>query len=200
MTTKYYRVNDIFYSLQGEGRHTGRAAVFVRFSGCNLKCPFCDTDFSTYQEMSADDIVRRVCQWKDCGFVVLTGGEPSLQVDDILVSRLHRQGFYVAMESNGTHSVPAGIDWVTLSPKDCFVGHAKALVVNKIDEVKLVYDGRHDPQDYSQLGTGLYLSLQPCDTGDAGRNREVTRQCVEYIKKHPQWHLSLQTHKLINIP
>jgi len=198
--TKSYRVNEIFYSLQGEGRYTGRAAVFVRFSGCNLKCPFCDTDFSTYTEMNVEDIVHQVSKWKDCGFVVLTGGEPSLQTDDALVAKLHQQGFYIAMETNGTHSVPINIDWVTLSPKNCFLKHAPALVVNKIDEVKVVFDGTINPEEYSQLGHNLYLTLQPCDTGSSDHDRKITQQCVEYIKKHPQWHLSLQTHKLINIP
>ncbi len=197
---KRYRVNDIFYSLQGEGRHTGRAAVFVRFSGCNLRCPFCDTDFSDCRELSACEISAQVCQWRDCGFVVLTGGEPSLQVDDALVDTLHRAGFYIAIETNGTNPLPAAIDWVTLSPKNCFVEHAPALAVGRVDEVKVVFDGIHDPQDYGSLCQGQYLNLQPCDTGNTTRNREVTLQCVEYIKQHPQWHLSLQTHKLIHIP
>ena len=194
-----YRVNEIFYSLQGEGRHAGRAAVFIRFSGCNLNCPFCDTDFSSYTPMTADDIIQAVSEWRNCAFVVLTGGEPTLQADARLVNMLHDEGFYVAMETNGTRPVPAGVDWVTLSPKNCFVDHAPKLVPQHADEVKVVFDGIHDPKPYGQLGEGLYLNLQPCDIGDADRNREVTRQCVEYIKRHPQWHLSLQTHKLINI-
>ncbi len=196
---KTYRINEIFYSLQGEGRHTGQAAVFVRFSGCNLNCPFCDTDFKAYQEMTTEYIVNEVCKWKDCGFVVLTGGEPSLQVDDALVDALHEQDFYIAMETNGTHAVPDAIDWVTLSPKNCFVKHSPSLAINKIDEVKVVFDGKHDPKSYGNMAKGLYLNLQPCDTGNDDRNREITRQCVEYIKEHPQWHLSLQTHKFIHI-
>ena len=195
---KTYRINEIFYSLQGEGRHTGRAAVFVRFSGCNLRCPFCDTDYSDYQRMTAEEIVAKVSQWKDCGFVVLTGGEPALQVDEPLIEALHREGFYIAIETNGTFPLPLSIDWVTLSPKNCFVEHAPALAAKKVDEVKVVFDGIHDPGTWGK-NKGLYLNLQPCDTGNTERNREVTRQCVEYIKKHPQWHLSLQTHKLIHI-
>jgi len=195
---KTYRINEIFYSLQGEGRHTGRAAVFVRFSGCNLKCPFCDTDFREYREMTAAQIVKTVSQWRDCGFVVLTGGEPSLQVDEQLIKALHDEGFYIAIETNGTHPLPQAIDWVTLSPKNCFVKHAPALAAQKVDEVKVVFDGIHDPETW-ETGSGMYLNLQPCDTGDKERNREVTLQCVEYIKRHPQWHLSLQTHKFIHI-
>lgn len=196
---KTYRVNEIFYSLQGEGRYTGRAAVFVRFSGCNLHCPFCDTDFKAYQKMTAADIIAEVSRWKDCGFVVLTGGEPSLQVDSALVSALHEAGFYIAIETNGTGTLPADIDWVTLSPKNCFVDHAPSLAIKKADEVKVVFDGIHDPTTYSKLCSTHYLNLQPCDTGNEARNREVTSKCVEYIKRHPQWRLSLQTHKLIHI-
>ena len=195
-----YRVNEIFYSLQGEGRHTGRAAVFVRFSGCNLRCPFCDTDFTAYTEMTAADILAAIDAWKHCGFVVLTGGEPSLQVDDPLVEALHEAGYYIAMETNGTHIVPSAIDWVTVSPKNSFVAQAPSIVVNKVDEVKVVFDGIHDPAAYTHLGNSPYLCLQPCDTGDAERNRDIVGQCVAYIKQHPQWRLSLQTHKFIDIP
>jgi organic radical activating enzyme len=196
---KTYRINEIFYSLQGDGRHTGRAAVFIRFSGCNMRCPFCDTDFKAYREMSLSEILSAASLWKDCGFVVLTGGEPSLQVDEQLVKALHDEGFYVAIETNGTRPVPETIDWVTLSPKNCFVDHAPALAIQKIDEVKVVFDGIHDPKPYGNLSKGLYLNLQPCDTGNAVRNREVTRKCVEYIKHHPQWRLSLQTHRILGI-
>ena len=99
------RINDIFYSLQGEGHNTGRAAIFIRFSGCNLKCPFCDTDFSQYEELSDDDIIERIKDFPS-RFVVLTGGEPSLQVDTPLIDKLHAHGYEIAMETNGTHPVP----------------------------------------------------------------------------------------------
>jgi len=193
-----YRINEIFYSLQGEGRNTGRAAVFVRFSGCNLRCPFCDTDFREYTEMTADEILEAIGPWKHCGFVVLTGGEPSLQVDDTLVEALHREGFYIAMETNGTHSVPEGIDWVTVSPKNGFVEHAAEVIVERADELKVIFDGVVSPSSL-HFPPSTLLYLQPCDTGDEERNREIIGQCVEYIKQHPEWRLSLQTHKLINI-
>ena len=154
-----YRVNEIFYSLQGEGRHTGRAAVFIRFSGCNLHCPFCDTDFHHFTEMSLNELMSAIRQWNKCGFAVLTGGEPSLQVDDALIDALHDEGYYVAMETNGTHVVPTTIDWVTVSPKNCFVDYGPAIVVQKIDEVKMVFDGQHDPQPFSKLGYEPYLCL-----------------------------------------
>ena len=110
------RVNDIFYSLQGEGRNTGRAAVFVRFSGCNLRCSFCDTDFSSFREMTSDEIIKEISQYP-ARFVVLTGGEPTLQVTAAFVNQLHEAGFEVAIETNGTLPIPENIDWVTVSPK-----------------------------------------------------------------------------------
>ena len=169
---KTYRINDIFYSLQGEGRHTGRAAVFIRFSGCNLRCPFCDTDFDSSRLMTADEIIDAIAPWLHCGFVVLTGGEPSLQVDTELVDKLHEAGLFIAMETNGTHAIAEGVDWVTLS---------------------------HPPECPEAFVGSTYLCLQPCDTGDPAENRRLTAQCVAYIKKHPEWHLSLQTHKIIGI-
>ena len=193
-----YRVNEIFYSLQGEGRNTGRAAVFIRFSGCNLRCSFCDTDFSSYTEMSSDDILEAIRPWKHCGFVVLTGGEPSLQVDDALVDALHREGFCLAMETNGTHAVPEGIDWVTVSPKIGHVKQAADVIVQRADELKVIFDETVNPSTL-HLPPSTFHYLQPCDTGDKERNREIIQQCVEYIKEHPEWRLSLQTHKLIDI-
>ena len=123
------RVNDIFYSLQGEGRNTGRAAIFIRFAGCNLKCPFCDTDFAQYEEMSDEDILNRIKSYPS-HFVVLTGGEPSLQVDRQLVDLLHKHGYELAMETNGTHPIVDGIDWITCSPK----GNT---VIKRCNELKL---------------------------------------------------------------
>lgn len=194
-----YRINEIFYSLQGEGRHTGRAAVFIRFSGCNLRCPFCDTDFNAYTQMSANDILNAISQWKPCGFVVLTGGEPSLQVDNELIAMLHQAGFYIAIETNGTHALPTTIDWITWSPKDMFAEHVPAHALKRINELKVIFDGLHNPEHYANEAKDAYLCLQPCDTGNAERNQQITSQCVEYIQQHPHWHLSLQTHKLIHI-
>lgn len=198
---KTYRVNEIFYSLQGEGMHTGRAAVFVRFSGCNLRCPFCDTDHTSHTDMTARQIVDSVMEWRECGFVVLTGGEPALQVDDALVELLHSEGFCVAMETNGTLPVPSSVDWVTVSPKDMFVSGdgSSGKVVAKGDEIKVVFDGENDPPLYGTIDDGCYRCLQPCDTGDEEHNKAIVKRCVEYILKHPCWHLSLQTHKLIDI-
>jgi len=190
-------INEIFYSLQGEGFHVGRPAVFVRFSGCNLRCPFCDTDYRAFTMMSDEDIVREASAFPS-HFVVLTGGEPSLFVTDDLVAKLHDAGFYVAVETNGTHALPTHdtIDWVTLSPKDAFCPHAH-VVLTKVDEVKVVF-ANGNPEAYLRIPAAHYF-LQPCDVGDAERNAENVKACVAYCKAHPQWRLSLQVHKLLGI-
>lgn len=196
---KTYRINELFYSLQGEGRWTGRPAVFVRFSGCNLCCPFCDTHFASGTDMTGEEIVDRIGKEGGvCRFVVLTGGEPTLQVDEWLVGLLHAVGYYVAMETNGTRPVPAGVDWVTCSPKDLFVPHARP-VITACHELKVVYDGGHDIPDYAAIHAQSRC-VQPCDMGDAARNADILRRCIDFVKCHPHWQLSLQTHKIIHIP
>lgn len=193
---KRYRVNEIFRTLQGEGHWTGRAAIFVRLSGCNLRCPFCDTDFTAYTEMTAEEILEAAGQWPTVKFIVLTGGEPSLQVDSELTGRLHAAGYTLAMETNGTHRIDADIDWVTCSPKNLFLPRAE-LALDHCDELKVVFDGKHPIPFYTIDCRERYL--QPCDTGDAKQNREILHQCVDYIYRHPEWKLSLQTHKLIGL-
>ena len=187
------RINDIFYSLQGEGHNTGRAAVFVRFAGCNLRCPFCDTEFDAFREMADEDIVAAVKELCPMPvLVVLTGGEPTLQADEAFVDLLHRHGYEVAMESNGTHPAPRNLDWLTVSPKVSVVGGGR-----QPDELKVIFDEDTDPEvfmPFSVSSTELYL--QPCDTGDAVRNARIVERCIAYVKAHPQWRLSLQTHKL----
>ncbi len=192
------RINDIFYSLQGEGHNTGRAAVFIRFAGCNLRCSFCDTEFDTYREMSDEQILEAISQYP-ARFVVLTGGEPTLQVDEAFVELLHQHGYEVAMESNGTRPAPQNLDWLTVSPK---VRSEKLEVKSEklADELKVVFDETTAPESYLSLLTSHFsplLFLQPCDTGDAARNEAIVARCVEYIKEHPWWRLSLQTHKLV---
>ena len=194
---KMYKVNEIFYSLQGEGRWMGRPAVFVRMSGCNLKCPFCDTDFRGYREMSADDILSKCLEeGGECRFIVLTGGEPSLQVDEQLIATLHQAGYYLSMETNGTHAIPEGIDWVTCSPKVDFTEGGE-LVVRKVDELKLIFDGEHEVSDHGIACTFRYL--QPCDVGNDSRNYLILSECIKYIKAHPEWQLSVQMHKIVGI-
>jgi 7-carboxy-7-deazaguanine synthase len=193
---KEHRINEIFYSLQGEGRNTGQAAVFIRFSGCNLHCTFCDTDFTEYTLMTLDDIMRQLEDFptpQSTGvaiWCILTGGEPSLQADDQLVELLHQRGYRVAMESNGTHRPPNGLDWLTVSPKI-------QPTVNQCDELKVIFDGKQLPNDFGIKAH--YYYLQPCDTGNSKLNQRIMHQCIEYIKQHPKWQLSLQTHKMVGI-
>ncbi len=194
-----FRVNNIFYSLQGEGHNTGRAAVFIRFAGCNLRCPFCDTEFDSYQEMTDKDILATILPY-DTRFVVLTGGEPTLQVDETFVDLLHHHGYEVAMESNGTRPAPQNLDWLTVSPKEDGKWKVES-GMRMPDEIKIVFD-EHTAERLSSFSlppSVIHLYLQPCDTGDAAKNKAITHACVEYIKTHPQWRLSLQTHKLIDI-
>lgn len=178
------KINEIFYSLQGEGFHTGTPALFIRFSGCNLKCSFCDTKHEEGEWMSDEDIVAKA---KECPakMVVLTGGEPSLWIDEAFVEKLHQAGKYVCVETNGTHPIPDSVDWITCSPKGAPV------VLTRIDEVKVVYTGDEDVEPYLSLPAQVHF-LQPCSCKN-------TQEVVAYIQEHPQWRLSLQTHKWIGI-
>ena len=212
---KVYRVNHIFYSLQGEGRNTGRAAVFVRFAGCNLRCSFCDTEFDSFREMTAEEILNDIqavaggLSTDSHPLIVLTGGEPTLQADEPFIDLLHQNGYEAAMESNGTRPAPRNLDWLTVSPK----GEQNQWKVNYgerlPEEIKIVFDENTDPERILSQVLSLtakdssteppLLFLQPCDTGDTARNAAIMHRCIEYIKHHPRWRLSLQTHKLIGI-
>ena len=210
-----YAVKELFYTLQGEGAQAGRAAVFCRFTGCNLwsgreadrkkaSCTFCDTDFVGVDGpgggrfKTADDLATRIFEtWKGhpAGakpYVVFTGGEPSLQLDDALVDACHGRGFEVAIETNGTRALPLGIDWVCVSPKP-----NSTIVVTMGDELKFVY-----PQDALQPEQFVdfeftHWFIQPMDGPRLGPN---TAQSVAYCRDNPRWRLSLQTHKLVGIP
>lgn len=179
-----YKVNEIFYSLQGEGYYTGTPAVFLRFSGCNRRCAFCDTDFAAFRELSASDIVAEVAAFP-ARHIVVTGGEPLLQLDDTLVRALKGAGFYIQVETNGSLPAPTGVDWVTCSPKSAPWG------IDRIDELKVVYEGQDVERIASLLPAPRHF-LQPC----SGLN---TAEVIDYILAHPHWRLSLQTHKLIDI-
>lgn len=178
------KINEIFYSLQGEGFHTGCPAVFVRFSGCNLKCGFCDTKHEDGVMMSDDEIIERVKSYP-AKMVILTGGEPSLWIDERLIERLHEAGKYICIETNGTRKLPEGIDWVTCSPKE-----NAPVVIDRIDEVKVVYTNQ-DLKPYEAIPAKHHY-LQPCSC-------QNTKEVVEFLLENPSWRLSLQTHKLINI-
>ena len=192
------KVNEIFYSLQGEGYHVGTAASFVRLSGCNLQCPFCDTQHESGTEMSDEEIVAAVAA-NPARLVVITGGEPSLQLTRSLVNALHDADKMVAVETNGTHRLPGNVDWITLSPKDKYLGGQAKVVLNIVDEIKVVFDGVHVPDMYDGIMCTHGRFLQPLDTGDAERNIQIRNAAIEYIKKDPRWRLSLQTHKMLSI-
>lgn len=199
---KQYKVNEIFYSLQGEGHFTGTAAVFIRLSGCNLHCPWCDTKHQDGDFMDGDEIVTRAlaCCGGAAPLVVLTGGEPSLFVDEDLVDQLSRHFDVVSMESNGTHKVPVNLDFLTVSPKlDFLPKPGTPIVSRKCSEVKVVFDGEHDPEPWHDFFQAKYFFLQPCDVGDPERNSQILSDCVRYIMVHPHWQLSLQTQKIINV-
>jgi 7-carboxy-7-deazaguanine synthase len=211
-----YAVKEIFFTLQGEGANTGRPAVFCRFAGCNLwtgreadradaTCQFCDTDFVGVDGpgggkfASADDLARAVAaQWpanvsaRARKLVVCTGGEPLLQMDAEIVRALHAQGFEIAIETNGTQLPPQGIDWICVSPK---VG--APLVLTSGNELKLVYpQAGGEPERFADLDFEQFF-LQPMDGPDRERNTELA---LAYCLSHPQWRLSIQTHKLLGIP
>ncbi len=207
-----YAVKEIFLTLQGEGAHAGRAAVFCRFSGCNLwsgreedrakaTCQFCDTDFVGTDGTlggrfaTADQLADVIAaQWKgeNAGrYVVLTGGEPLLQVDKPLIDALHARGFAVAVETNGTIIPPDGMDWICVSPKA-----GAELVLKRGNELKLVYpQPGAPPEEFCGLAFERF-SLQPMDGPDVAQN---TARAIDYCLRHPQWRLSVQTHKSLGI-
>jgi 7-carboxy-7-deazaguanine synthase len=209
-----YSVKEMFYTLQGEGAQAGRPAVFLRFAGCNLwsgreqdrataVCQFCDTDFVGIDGEGggkfdrAEDLAAAVCAlWPDVAqgipYVVCTGGEPLLQLDGALIDALHAQGFEIAVETNGTIAAPAGIDWICVSPKA-----NAALEQVSGHELKLVYpQALAMPDRFTTLNFKNFY-LQPMD---GSKTAENTAAAVAYCLAHPQWRLSLQTHKMLGIP
>ena len=192
--------------------------VFLRLSSCNLRCPFCDTDFSSYHEMTTSEIIAALReQSADCNRVCITGGEPSLQVDEALVSAFKEAGYKIHIETNGTRKLPDDIDWITLSPKEDFIGPRGHVVLQKADELKLVYTGFNDPSKWAGF-PAFYHFLQPCDPGeiclaDGGKNAasqdredeafllttDTTSATLRYALSHPQWRVSLQIHKILGI-
>jgi len=205
-----YKVNEIFYTLQGEGAHSGIPAVFVRFSGCNLRCPWCDTEFTDFTPMTAEQIVAEALDLYDIPnerrkMIVLTGGEPSLQVDKPLIDALHAAGFYICIETNGTRPLPDGIDWITCSPKE-----GTKLALKQVNEVKVVFTGTYDPEIWrTQLQaehwmlqplryTGEWLIEHTVDEWEDDRNDNLD-DTVRYILSHPFWRLSVQLHKIAGL-
>jgi organic radical activating enzyme len=192
------RINEIFYSLQGEGRWAGTPAVFVRFAGCNLNCDFCDTKHQTYKEYTEGEVLREIAKYVLCKHIILTGGEPSLQITEDFIDLLVENGYYVAIETNGTRALPAGLQWVTCSPKFDFCKNAE-IKLDWIDELKVIYRGKEqDMSPYEEIEATEYY-LQPCDTGNVEKNQQILQETIDFIKHNPLWKLSLQTQKVLDI-
>ena len=210
-----YAVKEIFLTLQGEGVHSGRRAVFLRFAGCNLwtgreedranaVCQFCDTDFVGMDgenggRYEADELATNVARlWgeaRDHRYVVLTGGEPMLQVDDAIVDALHTQGFTIAIESNGTIATHPGIDWVCVSPKA-----GSDVIQHSGNELKLVWpQNRLDPLAMESWQFDHFL-IQPMDRGSVESNQQCREEAIAFVSANPKWRLSLQNHKLLGLP
>lgn len=209
--SKNYKIKELYYTIQGEGFHSGRPAVFCRFSGCNLWsglekdrdtaiCKFCDTDFwgtdgengGKYSAIELAKKIRSLYPDSTKAFVVCTGGEPALQMDQDLVDVFHDFNIEIAIESNGTLELPGGIDWICVSPKA-----NTELTIKKGHELKLVFPQiENTPQQFERLDFEHFY-LQPLDDENQMINTEL---CIDYCKQNPKWKLSLQTHKFLGIP
>lgn len=197
------KLNEIFYSLQGEGAHTGVPCVFVRFSGCNLRCTFCDTRHEKGVYMSDADIVAYINSYP-AEWIVLTGGEPSLWIDEAFIHTLHvATGKRIAIETNGTRIVPDEIDWITLSPKQglATVSDMAECRIQRADEIKVVDVGQDLEQYFSmpQCRSNTKMYLQPCYVPNEQEFRANTAHTIERVKADPRWTLSVQTHRYLQI-
>lgn len=191
-TEKLYKVNKIFYSIQGEGARVGTPQVFVRFSGCNLHCSFCDTDHSSYyKEMTASEIVaecRRI--GNHCASVSLCGGEPTLQLDAFLIAEFKRYGWFISIETNGLLPEPAGVDYVVCSPK------TPKIAPDHINELRYVVKaGDSIPVPHKHAD---HYFLSPCFDGEVA-NIDNINHCIKLVQEHPEWRLGMQWHKFIGI-
>jgi 7-carboxy-7-deazaguanine synthase len=206
-----YAVKEVFLTLQGEGMQAGRRAVFLRFAGCNLwtgreedraeaQCSFCDTDFvgmdgengGRYEAEALAGRVAEIWAGGERPLVVITGGEPMLQLDGVLIAALHARGFEIAVETNGTLPAPAGIDWICVSPK------AGTQVVQRAgDELKLVWPQSGIDPDALTGWDFRHFLIQPMDCADAAAAKAAA---IDYVLSHPRWRLSLQTHKYLGLP
>ena len=207
-----YKIKEIYYTIQGEGAHTGQPAIFCRFTGCNLwtgreadrhkaVCKFCDTDFVGMDgpnggQYNAEELAHQLKElWPSPiqpVWVVFTGGEPLLQLDDALIESCHNAGIYIAVETNGTLEAPAGIDWLCVSPKS-----DSAIIQRSGDELKLVYPQVDCPPEIFENWAFDVFSLQPLDDANTA---DHVKAAIDYCMAHPKWRLSLQTHKYLGIP
>ena len=189
-------VNEIFYSLQGEGGRVGKPSIFIRLSKCNLRCSFCDTEFDSGKEMTLDEILNEIAEF-GCKWIVWTGGEPTLQLTDEMVSFFKVRGFLQAIETNGTRKVPEGIDYITCSPKQYF--EKVKSVIPHAHELRFPIQKGDSLPDLSVLPNADNCYLSPIFDAEQANNENID-YCVQLIKENPQWSLSVQLHKLIQIP
>jgi organic radical activating enzyme len=187
-----YKINSIFYSIQGEGYHTGTPAIFIRFAGCNLSCPFCDTEHEPYQEMTIKDIIKELKKYPT-RFIVVTGGEPYLQLTQNFVESLRNLNYYVCIETNGTVDKSFWVDWITCSPK-----RESGWKINvSPNEIKIIWDDKTNPDELKPFHVLFNIKkyIQPQDN-----NPEYIAKAIEFIKQYPhEWRLGLQCQKVINI-
>ena len=191
-----FPIVEIFHSVQGEGHHTGTSSVFIRFGRCNLRCPWCDTEFDEWEDMTLGQVIDEVSKF-DCDRIILTGGEPALQDLPTLCGALGTLGYHISIETNGTVAIPEGIvDWICVSPKDQEYPEV-AIRQREGDELKVVYTGQ-DLSMYDSLRDGFdHLYLQPCYDESQGVewNGLNFHEVFELVRSRPEWRLSLQTHK-----
>ena len=190
------KVNEIFYSLQGEGGRQGEASIFIRLSGCNLKCDFCDTDFESGEEMSLEQILSFIRPFP-ATWIVWTGGEPTLQLNDAILSVFKEKGYRQAIESNGLRKLSDYLDYKVVSPKE---NPDYARKINtEVNEIRLPVRNGDQLPAIDSLPSAEYYFLSPVFSADEKETSANITYCVDYIKQHPEWRLSLQIHKLIGI-
>jgi len=188
-------VNEIFYSLQGEGARKGSPNIFVRLAKCNLECGFCDTEYESYRELSAGEVIDE-CRSFACMEIIFTGGEPLLQLDSKIVGEFKRAGYYLAVETNGSIAPPKGLDWITVSPKVAEHVVARKFRGTHIDELKYVRNKSQGIPRPRLKADHYYVS--PEFDGDYP-NEENIRHCIDLVKENPKWRLSIQEHKFLKI-
>ena len=191
------KVKEIFYSLQGEGGRQGEASVFIRLAGCNLDCSFCDTDYQGGISMKTEEIISHIRQFPS-KWIIWTGGEPTLQLTDKIIDFFHQEGYLQAIESNGTNPLPLRLDYRVISPKGEDISYARKNNP-EVEEVRIPMSAGAALPDIETLPTAKCYYLSPIFETDTEKTRANIDYCVEQVKQHPRWRLSLQVHKLIGI-
>lgn len=189
------KVNEIFYSLQGEGMRVGRASIFIRLAGCNLHCPFCDTSFTRFTLMSVNEILDEIERYH-CRCIVWTGGEPALQLTDEIVAFFKQRGYFQAIETNGTLFLPTGLDYISCSPKGSLQGLRER--IPKVDELRFPIRCGDVLPEANLLPEADCLMVSPVFDGERAVKENIN-YCISLVKANPEWILSVQMHKLIGI-